>query len=476
MRFRLDAVAAVDGVSLGRPNVLSSLILFAAAALAPLPFGSTQPAIIAVWCAVLGAGLALASLRGLRASQLLPLGAVMVMAAAYLVVLHEQLSATPWFAVAPDPVWAKAAELLRTPVTPSPSLARNEPWHALGAPLAALLAFATSYVVCTERAHARALLRVVAWSGTAYATLGIALFLVDPGSLLWREKLYYLSSLTGPFINRNTAAVYFGSCLIVALLLFLRDLGASRPDRRPRLDDLWRVIGSGGRPPSWPLIAALLRVIVLVTALLMTQSRAGVVFSLLGVVLAFVVFQARAFSRRQHVWLSLALGLGIALALLQGIGGSVGARFDTSGLGDANRIETYQSTLRMIADHLWLGTGQGTFVFSFPAYRDGASIWGTWNRAHNTLLEIAADMGVPLTLLVVAAWALIIGMLIRGILIRRRDLIIPISAFSIALLSIAHSLIDFSLQIPGYAIVVFAVLGAGVAQSYPGRTRAPEIR
>ena len=37
----------------------------------------------------------------------------------------------------------------------------------------------------------------------------------------------------------------------------------------------------------------------------------------------------------------------------------------------------------------------------------------------------------------------------------------------IAILALAHSLIDFSLQIPGYAIVVFALLGAGLAQSFP---------
>jgi hypothetical protein len=39
--------------------------------------------------------------------------------------------------------------------------------------------------------------------------------------------------------------------------------------------------------------------------------------------------------------------------------------------------------------------------------------------------------------------------------------------------SVAHTLIDFSLQIPGYSIVVFAILGAGIAQSYAGRSRQP---
>jgi O-antigen ligase len=464
----------VDDAALKISNLLSSWILFATVAAAPLPFGSTSATATAFWCVVLGIGLIAASARNLDKLQLLPLAVVAVVVAAYCVVLHEQLSDAPWFPVAPDPAWSKASELLNTAIAPSPSLAKNEPWHALGAPLAALLAFATGYVVCAERTHAHTLLQVAAWSGTAYAAIGIASFLIDPTRLLWREKLYYLTSLTGPFINRNTAAVYFGSCLIVCLLLFLKDLGARHHDQRPRLRDVWRMVGADGRQPSWPLIAGLVRVLVLATALLMTQSRAGVVFSLLGLVLAFVLFQARGFSRRQHVWLSLALGLGLVLSVLQVLGsGSVGARFDSSGLGDAGRLETYRSTWRLIADHPWLGTGQGTFVWSFPPYRDSVSVWGIWNRAHNTLFEIAADMGLPLALLVAVAWALAIGMLIRGIWVRRRDLIIPIAALAIVLVSVAHTLIDFSLQIPGYSIVVFAILGAGIAQSYAGRSRQP---
>jgi hypothetical protein len=31
---------------------------------------------------------------------------------------------------------------------------------------------------------------------------------------------------------------------------------------------------------------------------------------------------------------------------------------------------------------------------------------------------------------------------------------------------LTHSVIDFSLQIPGYAIVVFSLVGAGLAQSF----------
>ena len=70
----------------------------------------------------------------------------------------------------------------------------------------------------------------------------------------------------------------------------------------------------------------------------------------------------------------------------------------------------------------------------------------------------------------VAGWLLVLGMLVGGIFRRRRDLSVPVAALCSAILAVLHSLIDFSLQIPGYAIVVFAIVGAGLAQSFPSRT------
>ena len=149
------------------------------------------------------------------------------------------------------------------------------------------------------------------------------------------------------------------------------------------------------------------------------------------------------------------------------MGAGVNARFDLQGAVDGGRLETYKSTLRMIADHPWFGTGQGTFAYAFPAYRSAnVSMWGVWDIAHNTLIEIASDMGVPIAALVVVAfWVMIFAVLVNGVRVRRRDLIIPVAALAVGLIAVLHSLIDFSLQIPGYSIVALALVGAGLAQS-----------
>jgi O-antigen ligase len=201
-------------------------------------------------------------------------------------------------------------------------------------------------------------------------------------------------------------------------------------------------------------------------AMFLTGSRAGVILSVLAVLTAFTLFVLRAVSlSRKLLRLVLAVGCA-AVILMQVLGAGVLARLDSEGLKAGGRPETYRSTLAIIADHPWLGTGLGTFAWIFPAYRSGAGTsWGTWDRAHSTPLEIAAETGVPLAILVISSWAGVFAVLAFGLWHRKRDHLVIIGALSVAGLAILHSLIDFSLQIPGFAIGVFALVGAGLAQS-----------
>src|SRR5438552_17504210 len=79
---------------------------------------------------------------------------------------------------------------------------------------------------------------------------------------------------------------------------------------------------------------------------------------------------------------------------------------------------------------------------------------------------MAADVGLPLAITVALAWAAALVILLHVIRQRRRLLAIPTAALAVATLAILHSLLDFPLQIPGYTIVVFSLLGAGIAQSF----------
>src|SRR4051812_18552442 len=77
----------------------------------------------------------------------------------------------------------------------------------------------------------------MAWAGAAYAGYGIFSLLVEPRMILWRGKTAYVGNLTGTFINRNTAATYFGSCAAVWLVLLMESVTRQVPMlRQPTLD------------------------------------------------------------------------------------------------------------------------------------------------------------------------------------------------------------------------------------------------
>ena len=155
-----------------------------------------------------------------------------------------------------------------------------------------------------------------------------------------------------------------------------------------------------------------------------------------------------------------------AILLFHTLGSGINYRIEVLGGADPSRLATYKSTLQLIMDNPWFGTGVGTFPWSYPAYRSGEiSMMAVYDRAHSTPLELAAELGLPLTGLIALAWAGVLVLLGRGFVIRRRDRILPLAALSAGLIAVVHSCVDFPLQIPGYAIPVFGLLGVGLAQS-----------
>ena len=468
-RALLRAAGAMQEAKGVAPARIASWLLFATAAFAPLPFGSTEPTAVAFWCIALGVCLIFAPLRNLSSGQLALAGLAGIVVAAYALVLHEQLAEHPWFAK-PDPIWHEAAAALGMPLAPSVSIARGEPWFELGRPLVCVLALACGFLVGVDAGRARQLMKVIAWSGAAYAAYGILAHLFDPSHILWLPKGAYLDSVTGTFINQNTAAAYFGSCAVVWSVLLWERARWATPVRPLR----WRIMFArlfASTPKR--VVTAFVMLLLCLLAMFMTGSRAGVVVSLLALIIAFTAYFRRDLPRRSGLVTAFAGAGAAALITLQLMGGAVNTRFDVKGLADEGRFAAYRSTLRMIADHPWFGTGQGTFAYAFPAYRSPqVSVWGTWDMAHNSVLQIASDMGVPIAALVVAGWMVIFGVLIRGTLVRRRDLVVPVAALAVASLGALHSMVDFTLQIPGYAVVALSLIGAGLAQSFTTRPKS----
>ncbi|PSO26043.1 O-antigen ligase domain-containing protein [Bradyrhizobium sp. MOS002] len=452
---------------------LAAAVLYTALAGAPFLFGSRDPITVAGWCALLGVGLIVAPTRRLLKGHLLLLAGLGVVLLCFGFVLHEQLSDRPFIAQF-NPIWAKASEALGKPLTPSVSIVRGEPFFALGHPLANVLAMVLGLIVGADPDRARRGVRVMAWAGAVYALYGIFALAFDPTEILWREKTAYLGNLTATFINRNTAACYFGSCAAVWLVLLMSAIRRNLPPGKLE----WRGVPHHLlRKTHKDVLIRFVMFFVCLSAMFMTSSRGGVLVSLGVMVIAFVIFFGPDMPRGLGFVGAIAGSAATALLLLQVLGGNVSSRIDLQGLSDAGRLSVYRSTLRIIADNPRFGTGLGTFAYAFPAYRSSdISMQGRWDIAHNTYLEFASELGIPLAIVVGVAWIVALLVLARGVRVPRRDMVVPLAALAVSLIGLLHSSIDFSLQIAGYSIVLFALLGLGLGQAVYVRDRERERR
>jgi O-antigen ligase len=449
-------------VAIGRRIAL--FIFCTVIALAPLPFGSVDEMVIGFWMVLLGVTTMLAMPVGLSKPQTIFFILALIFVFAWALVLHEQTSEHPWLArELADPIWLQTSRLLDVPLPQYVSVVRNQPFVAAGAQIVAFLSLLCGFLLGNDRAFAKVVLRTVAWSGAVYAIYAILSFIWDPTMLLWREKIAYRSVLTGTFINRNAAAIYFGACAIVWLLTFFRTLLG--PSLRISADTHFSLLLLLRDTPRRPMLSFAM-FILLLSATFMTGSRAGSLLLLL-ICAGCCLFSLRNKESGRKAVLGLVAGLIFAGAIvLMTVGSGVDARVGAEGLIDPARLAVYHAVLRLILEHPWLGTGVGTFAWIFPGYRPSEiSAWGVWDRAHSTPLEIAAEQGIPFALLVFCAVVMIFFALINGVKTRRSGRIYPAAGLLLILLSTAHSLIDFSLQIPGLALVVFAVVGVGIAQS-----------
>ncbi len=442
---------------------LSSYLWMGVVALAPLPFGSNDAGVVALWCGVLAVALVLAAPAIGRKEAGLVIAVVSFAAIVCAVAFEQSHRGTALSQAFPASIWREASALLKVDATPAAAVAINQPWESLGPFLSDALALTIALALCSQRRIASLLLRVVAWCGVGYAVYGILAFAAEPGMVLWRENPQYASALTSTFINRNTAALYFGSCSVLWLLLAaqrLRRDNAGQSINGARLRQLLVT------RPSRRLVLNLTMGFVTTAAMFMTGSRAGSVIALAAMGLAFLCYFRREIADRRR-WLAAAAGVAaIGFLLVQIIGEGVSARFDLQGVSGEGRLDIYRVTLSIIRDHPWFGTGLGTFAQALPAYRPSdISIWGTWDRAHNTLLETASDLGLPTTGLILIGWLAAFALLARRGLTHRSGAIFPIAGLCVASAAALHSSIDFSLQTPGYSIPAMSLIGMGLAQS-----------
>lgn len=462
-RVELAAAGAADSRMLERARAWALILLLA---WAPLPFGSDRPWAasvlgIAATLLLLASGVreAAAPTAGLSLRPLrFPIAALVALS------LWALFQCLPWSGFGwHHPLWDMAADALGGPVVPSLSIARGESLGHLFRLLGNAAVFLVAWQVGQRAEGAALVMRAILVIGTAYAVYGLVEYASPHPSILWFPKRYYVDDLTSTFVNRNSFATFVGLAIVASLMLIAETL-IRHTDARSRTTLALSTIESLLWRGKWPVLAFA----VMSSALLLTHSRGGAAATALGcaVFLATVAIapSLRAEWRRSFGWFLL---IGLATAFTVSGFGVIQRVLETPLGGDARGV-IYSATLAAIRDNFFFGTGLGTFKYVFPMYQP-ATFQGAIDLAHNEYLESMLELGVPAAMLLFAAIGFLAVQCLLGVVRRRKDALYSCAAVAASALVAAHSLVDFSLQMPAVAVSYAAILGVGTAQAISSR-------
>lgn len=429
--------------------------------LAPLPLGANRPwsaALLALLIALLCLTSPSAQMGGheLAAWPVQRIAGPALLFSA--VVAWALLQAGDWLPAAwAHPLWAEAAAGLG-PMVPAvvPRLALAPEAAATG--VMRWLAYAGVFWLALQhgRSHRRARLLVesLALAGGVYAVYGLVVYFAGRETILGMPKWAYLGDLTATFVNRNSYAAYAGLGLLCAAAAIHRRLDDTRGDLATPAAHLRRTT-------VWFLVAAG----VIAVALPLSGSRAGLAVSVggLGVLVAALGLGRLAPEDRPRV----ALRAAVVVLLLTGLFAGLVFWLGPGAEGAEDRLRIYRIALGMIERRPLTGIGLGGFGPQFAIDRPVA-VSQLWTEAHNGYLELVVELGLPAAAMFVAALAWLAACCLRGVLVRRRDVMFPALGLAASVLLGAHALVDFSPQIPAIAATWAALLGLGLAQ---GRRR-----
>ncbi len=355
-----------------------------------------------------------------------------------LLLLAVLWSLGPWGPGGPHPVWSYVPEKMGALTVDRSALLLNV-LQLLG--LACL--FVAARVVGVSEARGRWFLRIAVMAIGVYATLA---FLDHVG-------LRRSSRLVATLLSPNSAATVFGGGILLAVAAT-----ANRVRRQRGLAMLKR-----GDPEA---VACLAIVGVLLTALLLTASRAGLAATLVGLGL-MLVWEAIAQRQRFRV----VAGLGAA-ALIVVIGALslrstelVAERLNNTEQDISIRTAIFTPHWEAFQSSPWFGFGLGSFptVNQLVATQENLRVLFDVRAVHNLYLQWLEEGGVFGAVVMALLFIALIWPILRGGLREGSAATWARATACAALVFLLHGVTDFALQAP--AIQALAVLVLGVVGS-----------
>jgi len=359
------------------------------------------------------------------------------------------------------PIWGMAADDLQTSVKGSISVNRDLTTLALLRLVTAASVLWLAIQLFRNESRAIHFMMAFVAISSCYAAYGLIAF-------AWTqlEAASLRSFVSSAFYNHNHYATYAGMALVAAFGLiarfYQREMVIHAGSLRFRIATFIDVTGRA--------LVLLGSAFLILVAVILTQSRGGIIATALGI----IVWGALTFARAQRSSIArrmiMIFGSTVIAGVFVAFGDTFFSKLAEAGLTDSNRFDVYIITLRSILDAPLLGYGYGTFVDIFPMFRDRSiDVFGIWNQAHNTYLEAFQGLGLIFGSMLVASVVLLVLKCCKGA-VARQQITVPCIATGVAFLVGVQAMVDFSLQMQAVALTFMAILGAGVAQSMSSQT------
>lgn len=443
------------------------IILILCIAIAPLPLGSNRPVSWSMLSFIISGLVCIWGVGAIFRPTLFRLSGApaVIPAVGWLLVVGWFLLQTTGPEALWHPLWSTASialgeDALNGAIAVSPSDAATGAMRLLCYGAIFWIAMQTG----REPENATLYIHSVIVIGTVYAIYGLIAEVSGGQTIVGLDKWAYHDSLTSTFVNRNSFATFAGLSAIAALGMAIRSIQTEEELESARARQVIR-------PPSRFGLASILcaiALIILVLALVLTRSRAGLVAS--GVGLSTVVW-AWFYRRGRLPGIPILVGgiiVSTVVVLVAAGGGTFERKAEEDGASLSGRPWLFQRTISAIADQPGTGHGGGSFESYFQSYKN-AEFGGVYSisKAHNSYLEFASDAGIPALVLLLAIYGWIVMSCFTGIRMRKQDAVYPAIGLAAAVMVGLHALVDFSVQIPAVASLFAVILGVGYAQAFP---------
>jgi O-antigen ligase len=359
------------------------------------------------------------------------------------------------------PIWPATGEALTRSI---PGRISVDPW-ATGSAVVRLFLyigiFFLAVQLCRSVERAFLALNVVVAFAASYALYGLAAYALMPDHLLWPGYASHRGDPSSTLVGNSSYATFAALGLIASIALLAKLVyrpAVSSASRGVLFARLPRIAGAKASGP----VAAILA---LAAAILLTHTQDGLLATGIGVIVLLlcliIVTRLNRFSRVALVALVIG-GIGLTVRLVDEAildsGAATGAPAD-------QQAALHALVSEGIADSPLLGHGYGAFESAFQGYRD-STLEGYLRNANNSYLELAFDLGLPATSLLVIAIASVGLRCLVGVYIRRRDIVYPALGVAVAAFAGAQALVDVSMQTPAVAALLAFILGLGYSQSW----------